>query len=334
MQIQALAAEKARSALSPFAYAAGAPGPHDCLIEIETCGICHSDVHMIDNDWGIAQYPLVPGHEIIGRVREVGREVQALRVGDRVGVGWQSGSCHACEYCDAGQENLCDQNQGTIVGRHGGFANAIVVDSRFCFAIPEGLSSVAAAPLLCAGVTVYCGLKYAGLRAGARVAVIGAGGLGHLAVQFAARAGAHVTVFTSSADKFAEAAKLGAENAVLSDGPRPGDARGASFDLILSTAPVDLDWNAYLQLLRADGSLCLVGVPTKPMRINAALLMAKRRRILSSPIGGSVDMREMLAFADAKGVAPITETFALADANQALDRVRANSVRYRAVLRA
>jgi uncharacterized zinc-type alcohol dehydrogenase-like protein len=332
MKISAMAAENRGAHLKPWTYETDALGSHDALVKVIACGICHSDIHMIDNDWMQSRYPLVPGHEVVGEVTAVGASVTHLRHGDRVGIGWQKGSCKECRDCVRGDENLCDENRGLIVGSHGGFADAVIADARFCFPIPKGIPSEAAGPLLCGGVTVYAALRHAGMSSGQEIGVIGVGGLGHLAVQFAARLGNRVTVFTTSQDKVGFAAKLGASDAILARDGKPTRKPARPLNILINTVPANLDWAAYLSLLDSDGALTFVGVPGEPARIPIHLLLSKRRRVTSSVIGNRHEILEMLDIADHFGVAPIIETFPLSAANAAIEKIRRNTIRYRAVL--
>ncbi len=302
----------------------------ECRIKIQTCGICHSDLHMIDNDWRISRYPLVPGHEIVGTVIETGAMVGHLKIGDRAGVGWQAGACMECSDCIRGDENLCEKNIGTIVGRDGGFAEEITLDSRFAFRIPDGLPSENASPLLCAGITVYSALHYAGMRGGGNIGVIGMGGLGHLAVQFAAKLGNRVTVFTTSEDKAEFARSLGASEVLIN--PKRKEKPSGKLNIIINTAPNDLDWSYFLSLLDSDGTLTFVGVPPSPMELNIGQLLSKRKRITASPIGGRAIMTEMLKIAADHKVFPVIEVFPPSEIEKAMDKVRQNKIRYRAVI--
>ncbi|MGB0651597.1 MAG: NAD(P)-dependent alcohol dehydrogenase [Thermoplasmatota archaeon] len=328
MQVHAHAAPTKGSTLEPFTYEAE-PGPHEVLIRVSHCGICHSDVHLIDDDWRSSQYPLVPGHEVVGTVAEAGDAVLGLKEGDRVGLGWQCGACHACDACARGDENLCPGNQATAVGHHGGFADHVLADARMAFKLPDGLSSEGAAPLLCGGITVYSPLRrLAG--PGARVGVIGIGGLGHMGVRFAKALGYEVTAYSGSPDKEDEARALGADHFVSSadGGPKAGPRQ----DLIINTAYADLDWNGYLRALRPNGTLCFVGVPPSDLGIHAGTLLAGQKRVTASAIGGRALIREMLDFAAARGVEAQTEAFSMTDVNAALEHLRAGKARYRVVL--
>ncbi len=332
MQIHALAAKQKGASLEPFSFETKALGGCDCIIKVLACGVCHSDLFMMDNIWGYARYPLVPGHEVVGEVVEKGGQVSHLKVGDRVGVGWQRSACLQCRYCLQGDENLCDQNEGTIVTGYGGFADYLQVDSRFAFPIPAGIETRTAGPLLCGGITVFSALRHAGMGSGLEIGVIGVGGLGHLAVQFASKLGNRVTVFTTSPDKAEFASQLGAIDAIVvpAGGELPPPKR--RLNLLLSTVPINLDWAAYLNYLDADGTLSLVGVPDNPLSIPVWSLLAKRRRVMASPIGGRAMMLEMLDVADRFGIQPIVETFPFDRIEEALQKVRDNTIRYRAVL--
>ena len=247
MQINALAAYEPGGPLLPFTYEAAPPDGYDVLIKVHACGLCHSDLHVLDGDWGDMEYPLVPGHEAVGEVAALGPLVSHLSLGERVGVGWQSGACLDCRDCLRGNDNLCDAQTATILGGRGGFGDYLLVDSRFAFPIPEGISSDVAGPLLCGGVTVYSGLRHAGMGSGQEIGVVGLGGLGHLAVQFAAKLGNRVTAFTTSPDKAEFAASLGASDAVVLEpgGAFPTPTR--TLDIILDTVPHTLDWEGCLR---------------------------------------------------------------------------------------
>jgi len=333
MKVNAWSAPAPGAALERFEYELGEVGDLEVVVEVSRCGICHSDIHMVDDDWQMTTYPLIPGHEVVGRVVERGRGVTHLDLGDRVGVGWQAAACMTCGDCLRGDENLCDDHRGLIVGGHGGFASALKVDSRFAFRLPDGIADDAGGPLLCGGVTVYSALRSAGMTSGQRVGVIGVGGLGHLAVLFASRLGNRVTVFTTSEDKAELAASLGAHEAVVVKTGEAPPRPKSGLDLLLNTVPAQLDWGAYLRWLGSDGTLVLVAGPGEPMPIAFWDLLGKRRRLMGSPIGGRAVMTEMLTLADRHGIAPIVEVSPLEEVNAALDRLRANAVRYRAVLR-
>jgi uncharacterized zinc-type alcohol dehydrogenase-like protein len=280
--IQGLAAHAAGAELLPFKYDPGELGPHEVEIAITHCGICHSDIHLISNDWGISHYPFIPGHEIIGAVQALGAEVRALELGQRVGLGWQSNSCGICEWCTRGMENLCPAAECTCVHRHGGYADLVRANARFVIPIPGALESEQSAPLLCAGITVYNPLRTHGINPSSRVGVVGIGGLGHLAVQFARVFGAEVTAFSTSAAKEEEARALGAHNFVNTRESKAMKEVFGTLDFVLSTISEDQDWGVYLQTLRPTGTLCFVGVPPSPVSVHALPLISGIRSITGS----------------------------------------------------
>ena len=330
--IKGFAAHAAGAELLPYKYTVGALEATDIQIEITHCGVCHSDIHLIDNDWGVSQYPFIPGHEIIGTVSAIGSSVRALRVGQRVGVGWQSNSCGVCEWCLKGRENLCAKMEATCVHRNGGYADSVRVNERFAILIPDALTSENAAPLLCGGITVYTPIRMAGVNPSSRVGVIGIGGLGHLALQFAKVFGAEVTAFSTSPNKEEEARVLGAHNFVNTQDSNALKNLAGSFDLLLSTINANLDWAPYIDALRPDGKLWFVGVPPAPIAVNALSLISSNKSIHGSPIGSPSQLREMIDVAARHGVKAITELFPMSKANEAVTRVKVNKVRYRAVL--
>jgi alcohol/geraniol dehydrogenase (NADP+) len=330
--IHGLAAHAAGAQLLPYKYDAGELGENEVEIKISHCGICHSDVHLINNDWGMSKYPFIPGHEIVGTVTAVGGAVRDRQIGERVGVGWQADSCGVCEYCRQGDEHLCAQSQPTCVGRNGGYADAIRVNSRFAVPVPEQLESENVAPLLCAGITVYAPLRNHGVRPSSRVGVIGIGGLGHLGLQFAKAFGAEVTAFSTSKDKEEEAKSMGAHHFVNTRDTATLKKMTGEFDLLLSTVSADQDWQAYINALRPKGTLCVVGVPPSPLQIQAFSLIGGQKSLSGSPTGSPRDLHEMLDVAARHNVKAITERFPMAKANDAVDKVKKNQVRYRAVL--
>ncbi len=331
MIIQGYAAHQARENLKPFSYTPNALAPNDVLINITHCGICHSDVHLIDNDWKCSSYPFIPGHEIVGMVEAVGNAVGHLKQGQRVGVGWQAGSCLNCEFCLGGHDNLCAQSKATCVGRNGGFAKGVIVDSRFAFVIPEALSSENAAPLLCAGVTVYSPLSRLA-HPKMKVGVVGIGGLGHLALQFAHAMGCEVTAFSSSADKKKEAEGFGAHHFVMSSDNAHMQKAAMSQDIILSVVSADLPWPMYINALRPNGSLVILGASPSDMAVSPGALLTQQRSIVGSNTGGRGMISEMLAFAARHQVVAKTEVLPLAEVNTAIAKVRHNQARYRMVL--
>jgi uncharacterized zinc-type alcohol dehydrogenase-like protein len=330
--IQGLAAHAAGAELLSYRYDPGELGPAEVEIAISHCGICHSDIHLISNDWGISQFPFIPGHEVVGNVVAVGSAVHALQLGQRVGLGWQSNSCGECEWCTRGMENLCPSLEGTCVHRNGGYADRVRANFRFVIPIPDALESENAAPLLCGGITVYSPIRAHGVNPSSRVGVVGIGGLGHMAIQFARVFGAEVTAFSTSAGKEEEAHALGAHKFVNTRESKAMKEVAGSFDFILTTINADQDWGVYIQALRPTGTLCFVGVPPSPVSFQAFPLIAGMRTLTGSPIGSPHQLKEMLDVAARHGVKAQTERFSMAKANEAIEKVKKNKVRYRAVL--
>jgi uncharacterized zinc-type alcohol dehydrogenase-like protein len=327
--IHAFAAAGARKTLEKFTYTPEKIGPHEVEIGIDFCGLCYSDVHLIDDDWKITKYPLVPGHEIIGRVLSFGSDVTEFKMGQTVGVGWQCGSCHTCEFCLRGDETVCSSKVRTCVDRFGGFADKIVIDHRFVYPIPQGLLPEAAAPLLCGGITVYSPFRIYNVQAPQSVAVIGIGGLGHLALQFARAFGCDVTAISTSSEKEAEAKKFGAHHFLTFDNLSKATGK---FDFILSTIHADIDWAAIGLLLRPYGKLCFVGLPNNDIKFPARLLVSGNRSLCGSGTGSRSLMNEMLTFCARHKIAPQIELMPMTDVNKAIDKLKANKARYRIVL--
>jgi uncharacterized zinc-type alcohol dehydrogenase-like protein len=303
-------------------------------IRVEYCGICHSDLSMLRNEWGFTTYPLVPGHEVVGRVEVVGSLVKNLKVGDRVGLGWFSESCMTCPQCMGGDHNLCGSGEGTIVGRHGGFADLVRAHWAWAIKIPEALPAVSAGPLFCGGITVFSPIVEFNVRPTDRVGVIGAGGLGHLAIQFLNKWGCEVTAFSSTPDKADELTKLGAHRVVNS---RDGDALKAEagrFDFIISTVAVPLEWMSYVAALAPKGRLHTVGAIPEPVALDAFPLIMGQRSFSGSPLGSPATTALMLEFCARHGIAPMVEEFPLSEVNKAIDRLENGSPRYRVVLKA
>ena len=331
-QIQGLAAHAAGAELLSFKYDPGELGPREVEVAITHCGVCHSDLHLIANYWGISQYPFLPGHEVVGKVAAVGAEVLSLAVGQRVGLGWQSNSCGVCEWCTRGMENLCPASEGTCVHRNGGYADRVRANARFVIPIPDALESESAAPLFCGGITVYNPLRTHGVNPSSRVGIVGIGGLGHLAIQFARVFGAHVTAFSTSAAKEEDARALGAHSFVNSRESKAMKEVAGTMDFVLSTINADQDWGVYLQTLRPTGTLCFVGVPPSPVSVHAFPLISGLRSISGNPTGSPYRIKEMLDVAARHGVKAKTELFPMSQANAAIDKVKKSKVRYRAVL--
>jgi alcohol/geraniol dehydrogenase (NADP+) len=333
MSFHAYAAHSKKGTLSPFVYDPSPLGPQDVEIRIGHCGICHSDVHLVDGDWGVGSYPMVPGHEIVGTVAALGPEVEHLEAGQRVGVGWQRGACLACDSCTTGDENLCPRNEATCVDHPGGFADRIRLDGRFVFPLPESLASESAAPLLCGGITVYSPLRR-WVKPSMKVGVVGIGGLGHLALQFARAMGCEVTAISSSADKEAEARSFGAHRFLATRDSGALRAAASTLDFVLSTAFVPQDWLGLVGALRPNGVLCFVGAPAEPLSLPIGALLGGQKTVTTSVIGGRSAIREMLGFAARHGVAAKVEVRPLAEADAALAEVRRGRARYRIVLAA
>jgi uncharacterized zinc-type alcohol dehydrogenase-like protein len=315
-------------------------GEHDVLIDIKFCGICHSDIHQVKNEWGGSIYPMVPGHEIAGIVAAVGPGVSRFSVGDRVGVGCLVDSCGECEYCLAGEEQFCLKGAiQTYNGRdydgeptYGGYSHEVVVSDRFVVTIPDAIELDVAAPLLCAGITTYSPLSRAHLAPGAKVAIVGMGGLGHVAVQIAAAMGAEVTVLSQTLSKKEDGLRFGAKHYhATSDRQTFKDLRG-SFDLILNTVSAPLNLDAYLSLLRPDGNLINVGAPPEPAKVGLFSLIGGRKSLSGSPIGGLPATQEMLDFCAEHGVAAEIELIGADDVEGAYERVENSAVRYRFVI--
>ena len=315
-------------------------GPHDVLIEIKFAGICHSDIHTVRGDWGPQQYPLVPGHEIAGIVTEVGSAVTRHAVGDRVGVGCMVNSCKECVNCQKGEEQYCLKGNvgtygavdrdGTIT--QGGYSTHVVVTEDFVVTIPEGIELDAAAPLLCAGITPYSPLRHWGAGPGKKVAVVGLGGLGHMAVKLAHAMGADVTVLSQSLKKQEDGLRLGADSYFATSDPATFEQLAGSFDLIINTVSASIDISSYLGLLKLDGALVNVGAPAEPLPVNAFALIGGRRSFAGSMIGGIRETQEMLNFCAEHGLGAEIEVIPAEKINDAYERVLASDVRYRFVI--
>ena len=330
--IKAFAATAAKTPLVAFEYTPGALGDEDVEIAVESCGVCHSDLSMLDNEWGFSAYPLVLGHEVVGRVVALGSQAKRLKLGDRVGLGWNASSCGACSPCLSGDQNLCGKGQGTIIGRHGGFATRVRSHWLWAAPLPEGLDATSAGPLLCGGITVFNPIVQFGVQPTDRVAVIGIGGLGHMALKFLRAWGCDVTAFTSNDGKREEALQLGAHRTLNSRDASALSKAAGSFDFILNTTNVGLDWNSYIAALKPKGRLHHVGAVLEPMAINAFPLIMGQRSISGSPIGSPATVDTMLDFCARHSISPVTENFPLSRVNDALEHLRSGTARYRVVL--
>jgi uncharacterized zinc-type alcohol dehydrogenase-like protein len=336
----AYAAPSATEPLVPLTIERRAVGPRDVLIDIRFCGVCHSDIHHCRGEWGEAPYPAVPGHEITGVVAEVGAEASTYAVGDRVGVGCMVNACRACENCRKGEEQYClagnTQTYGSVdrdgsVTR-GGYSTHVVVDEDFVVRIPDGLALDVAAPLLCAGITTYSPLRHWGAGPGTQVAVVGLGGLGHMAVKIAHAMGAQVTVLSQSLRKQEDGLKLGADHYYATSDPATFEELAGRFDLIINTVSAEIDITAVLGLLATDGALVNVGAPPEPLPVSVFSLLLQRRSFAGSAIGGIRETQEMLDFCAEHDIGAEIEVIGAGQINEAWDRVLASDVRYRFVI--
>ncbi|KAG2485934.1 hypothetical protein HYH03_015378 [Edaphochlamys debaryana] len=325
---------EAKARLKPWTYTVGELGPSEVDIRVTHNGLCHTDLHMRDNDWGVSGFPFIPGHEVVGELVAVGSAVRGLRPGSRAGVGWISNSCRCCANCVRGEENICSQGYtGLIVaGNHGGFQDVCRVNADFAYPIPDGLASADAAPLLCAGITVYSPLRAHIRHPGAHVGVMGVGGLGHLALQYANKMGAEVTGLDVWSEKEAEAKSLGAHHfAVWGKGTER--LKGA-FDVLVNTSSADIPTPELMALLKVDGTLVQVGLPGggAVMKVPLLDLVFNQKRVVGSIVGGRADMQEMLNFSAVHGVKPLLELMPMSKVNEAMQRVAEGKARYRIVL--
>jgi len=335
------AASAARGPLAPFKFERRDPGAHDVVIEALYCGVCHSDLHSVNNDWGGSRYPIVPGHEIIGRVTSVGSAVSQFKVGDYAGIGCLVDSCRECGSCHADEEQYCERGatgtynsyeRGTRIPTYGGYSTNYVVAERFALKIPAGMDLAATAPLLCAGITTYSPLRHWKVGPGQRVGVVGLGGLGHMAVKIAHAMGAEVTLFSTSESKRQDAIRLGATHVVLSRDADQMKAQANRFDFILDTVSAPHDINGYLRLLKRDGTMCLVGLPETPTPIAAGNLVFGRKSLAGSLIGGLAQTQEMLDFCAAHGIVSDIELIPIQQINEAYARLEKADVKYRFVI--
>jgi uncharacterized zinc-type alcohol dehydrogenase-like protein len=331
--IHAYAAPSAGAKLEPFEYDPGAIGDEQVEIQVEYCGICHSDISMLKNDWGISQYPFVPGHEVVGKITAVGSQVTTLEVGQSVGLGWFSHSCMHCEWCMAGDHNLCLTAEQTIVGRHGGFADKVRADAAWVIPLPDDLDPSKLGPMFCGGITVFNPIVQFDVQPTHRVGVIGIGGLGHLALQFLSAWGCEVTAFSTNPAKETEARDLGAHHFVNSRDAEALESVANSFDFILSTVNAELDWASYIAALRPKGRLHFVGVVPTAIQAQAFSLIAGQKSVSGSPLGSPATIGQMLEFSGRHNIAPVTEMFDFAQINEAIAHLEEGKARYRIVLK-
>jgi alcohol dehydrogenase (NADP+) len=335
------AAQNNKSPLAPFSFERRDPGPKDVVIDIQFCGVCHSDIHQARNEWGGAVYPMVPGHEIVGRVTRVGSAVTKFRGGDLAGVGCMVDSCRTCANCKKGEEQFClvrtiftynSPEKGTGRNTYGGYSNNIVVDEDFVLKISPKLNPAAAAPLLCAGITTYSPMRHYKVGPGQKVGVVGLGGLGHMALKFARSFGAHVVQFTTSPGKKDDAMRLGAHEVVISKDAAAMKAQANSFDFILDTVSAAHDVEALLSLLKLDGHMAIVGVPPEPLSVPAFSLIMGRRSLVGSAIGGVRETQEMLDYCAEHGIASDIEIIPIKRIEEAFTRTVKADVKYRFVI--
>ena len=332
------AAQSATSPLASFSFNRRDLGPEDIQIDIQFCGVCHSDLHTARNEWGGTAYPCVPGHEIVGRVAAVGNKVSKFKVGDAVGVGCLVDSCRTCSSCKDGLEQYCTGGVTYTYGSaekviggptHGGYSDRIVVDQSFVLRIPAGMDLAAAAPLLCAGITTYSPLKHWKAGPGKKVGIIGLGGLGHMGVKLSHALGAQTVLFTTSANKVADGKRLGADDVVLSNQQDAMAKHAGSFDLIIDTVSAEHAITPFLMLLKRDGAMVMVGAPDKPLSMNVFPLLMGRRSFAGSGIGGIAETQEMLDFCAARKIAADVEIIPIQKINEAYERMLKSDVKYR-----
>ena len=335
------AARDKQSPLGSFDFERREVGPKDVLIDIQFCGVCHSDLHQVRDEWGGSIYPMVPGHEIVGRVAKVGAQVKKFKAGDLAGVGCMVDSCRECNSCREGEEQYCDRGQTVLTYNsrakdgsptYGGYSNNIVCDEAFVLKVSPKLNLAAVAPLLCAGITTYSPLRHWGVGEGQRVGVVGLGGLGHMALKFAHAFGAHVTQFTTSPGKEQDAKRLGAHEVVLTRDPANLAKLAGSFHFIIDTVSAPHDLNAYITMLRRNGHMVLVGAPEKPAPVAAFPLIMGRRSLAGSAIGGVRETQEMLDYCAEKNIVSDVELTPIQKINQAYERMVRNDVKYRFVI--
>ena len=344
MKAEGYATHSPDDKLAPFSFERREPRGQDIVIDIEYCGICHSDIHFARDEWGMTTYPVVPGHEIIGRVSSVGDAVSKFKTGDLVGVGVMVDSCHSCNACDLGLEQYCENGFTATYGwedhiggtphshTFGGYSDVITVDESFVLNIPDNIDPAAAAPLLCAGITTYSPLRHWKVGEGQKVGIIGLGGLGHMGVKFAHAMGAHVVMITTSPEKAKDATKLGADEVLISNDEDAMAAAMASFDFLLNTIPVGHDVNPYMELLKTDRTMVIVGAIEDLTKASGVPLIFKRRSIAGSLIGGIPETQEMLDFCGKHNITCDIEKIDIKDVNTAYDRTVAGDVKYRFVI--
>jgi len=333
MKISALAANGPNQKLESFTYELGEIGAEQVDIKVLNCGICHSDLSMMNNDWGMTTYPIVPGHEIIGEVINIGNSVKKIKVGDKVGLGWFSSSCMSCHECMDGSQHLCSKAEYTIGGRHGGFADYVRSHWSWAIQLPESINLAKAGPLLCGGITVFNPILIAGVKATDKVGVIGIGGLGHMAIKFLNKWGCEVIAFSSNPNKSESILAMGATKVVDSTNPEELSKIAGTLNFILNTTNVSLDWNSYLVALAPKGKFHNVGAVLEPLAIPAFTLLTGEKSVTGSPLGSPALTRTMLEFCVRHNIYPITEEFPMLKANEALEHLKSGKARFRIVLK-
>ncbi len=331
--VHAFAAETAGAELKPFSYELGPLGTEEVDIKVHYCGICHSDLSMLNNEWGMTQYPFVPGHEIVGEVVAVGEEVKSVAVGDFVGLGWNSASCMHCPQCMGGDHHLCGSVEGTIVGRHGGFADIVRAHWSWAIRLPKDIDMQKAGPLFCGGITVFNPIILGEVQPTDKVGVIGIGGLGHMALKFLNKWGCEVIAFSSNPDKEQQILNMGASKVVNSRDPEELESIAGTLNFILNTTNVTLDWDAYLSTLAPKGRLHNVGAVLEPMAVPAFSLIMGEKSVAGSPLGSPALTATMIDFCVRHDIYPIVEEFPLENVNEAMAHLEAGKARYRIVLK-
>jgi len=341
IHVKAYAAQNAKTPLGPFELNRRDPREHDVVVDIAYCGVCHSDIHQARDEWGGSIFPMVPGHEIVGRVKAIGSKVGKFKVGDLIGVGCFVDSCRECENCKEGLEQFCMKGMNATYNgmekdgktpTYGGYSTGIVVDENYALKIPKNLDLAAVAPLLCAGITTYSPLMHWKVGPGKSVAIVGLGGLGHMGVKIARALGANVTAITTSSSKKEDAKRLGAHEVIISKNEDEMKAHAGKFDFILNTVSAPHDINAYLELLKRDGTMVIVGVPEKPAQLQAFNLIFGRKRIAGSLIGGIKETQEMLDFCSKHSIVSDIEMIPVQKINEAYERMIKGDVKYRFVV--
>lgn len=334
MNVNAYAAKSAGSELEKFQYELPDLGKEHVDIKVHYCGLCHSDLSMINNDWGNSQFPLVPGHEIVGEITALGSEVKGLKIGDKVGMGWYSESCLHCNQCMDGKQHLCSEAEGTIVGRHGGFADYVRGHWSWVTKLPKDIDMAKAGPLFCGGITVFNPIVLSGVRPTDKVGVIGIGGLGHMALKLLKAWGCEVTAFTSNKDKTEALKQMGAHHVVDSTDPKELELISGTLNFIMNTTNVKLNWDAYMGTLAPQGKLHTVGAVLEPMEITAFGMIAGEKSVGGSPLGSIALTRTMLEFCVRHHIYPTVETFEMEDINKAIKHLHDGKARFRVVLKA